>query len=209
MPFSASASSSALSSDSTPRALERWLKQKVTYEACSEIPNISKKELRVFVESTVREGVFELKALNPSFTLDRLSHWREKPVHISCGLTTEQSPADLAFPIPLIRPFAVIRIGTTLQSPRYSVRDKQAMFFHEFLHLMAFDNQTEAQHNACLRAPSRGDITCPEQDTVYTCSVAAFPDTAWLFGGRVRPKVAIDFCSHATVIDGRVTSTSL
>ena len=131
-------------------------------------------------------------SLNPEFLADRIAFTNHRQANIDCRVetklgkdadaeTTLRKGGFLAVFKSKPLKIAKLAIGKALVTDSSS--PKETIVRHEFLHFLSFDNFPVTAHND-------GDIVYSEGaayfDTVYSCSVAAFPvENAFYRGGFV------------------------
>lgn len=188
-------------SASATRDLETWLDRKVTFEACTQGPLDTEEKVRSYVTEVLKAGVAKLENVNPEFIEERMARFKKRPTRISCAESPEGSEADTRRPF-LFQP-ARLRLGRALQKSSYSSFSK-LVIFHEFLHVIAFDNLKPNLHNDGKKLELRDseNYLVRERDNVYACSSVAYREGLWAFD--LEATHVFETCSKARIIDGKV-----
>lgn len=186
--------------------LERWLAKKVKFEACTEGALTTPEKVRAFVTEVLRKGVERIEEVNPSLMQERMARFKKRATLITCAESPEGSEADTRKPILFIP--AKLRIGRPLKDSTSTF--SELVIFHEFLHVIAFDNLKPKTHNDAKKLSlldSEG-YQLRERDLVYACSSVAYPSGLWAFD--LEEKHVLDTCSKGRIdSEGRVVQHSV
>ena len=179
--------------------IDQWLKTKVHYTDCYAINGVSQQDLQATFESAIHIGIQQMERINGALITNRFELGRSQAVNVSCRQPST-GEANTILKKHFWQPRPVMSFGLAMQDHDLDLEARRSVMFHEFLHLMTFDNAL-ALHGQSKYIFSTGldGTSGAEKDVVYSCAVAAFPESAALYSGHLRAWVAESTCSRAYV----------
>ena len=201
-------------------ALEQWVDQTVSYEAC----NVGQKTL---IRSSLVAGLTRVATFNANLLNNRILQARGFRATYNCdpetnrviGAAAQASVSEYRSVFGVVigqkrLRNAVIKVGSVLNNrtaagAAYRI---ETILLHEFLHFLYFDNLDSAVHNqrAIYSVTDIGNIS--EQnvtfDVVQSCAAAAFSDLgnllAYARDAEYSLKRLIQTCQDARIENGKV-----